>query len=68
MALRSHPRVREAVVVARAGGPGGVRLAAYVTAAPGGARLSGQELRGWLRGLLPEYMVPSVVWWWTGCR
>ena len=61
VALRSHPRVREAVVVARAGGPGGVRLAGYVTAAPGGARLSGQELRGWLRGLLPEYMVPSVV-------
>ena len=37
VALRSHPRVREAVVVARAGGPGGVRLAGYVTAAPGGA-------------------------------
>ena len=44
VALRSHPRVREAVVVARAGGPGGVRLAGYVTAAPGGARLTARGL------------------------
>ncbi|WP_345144775.1 amino acid adenylation domain-containing protein, partial [Dactylosporangium darangshiense] len=49
--LRAHPEVRDAVVVADAGGE---RLVAYVV--PGVV----EGLRGWLRERLPEFMVPSV--------
>jgi amino acid adenylation domain-containing protein len=52
--LRSHPRVREAAVVAREG-----RLVAYVV--PDGPGAGAQELRGLAASLLPEYMVPSAV-------
>ncbi|MBD0675388.1 non-ribosomal peptide synthetase [Streptomyces sp. CBMA156] len=56
--LRRHPAVREATVRVRTA-PGGDRsLVAYVVprdgAAPGAA-----ELRDWLLGHLPEYLVPS---------
>jgi amino acid adenylation domain-containing protein len=56
-ALESHPRVREAVVVAREDIPGERRLVAYVV--PGG-ELAGAELRASLRERLPEYMVPGA--------
>lgn len=59
VALRSHPRVRDAVAVVREDVPGDRRLAGYVTAE--GAVPSAAELRAWLRGVLPEYMVPSAV-------
>jgi acyl carrier protein len=52
--LREHPAVREAVVIATEVAADEKRLVAYV--APGGA--SGSELREYLRGRLPEYMVP----------
>jgi amino acid adenylation domain-containing protein len=58
-ALAEHPSVREAVVLARQDSPGDTRLVAYLV--PGGeAGLSTEELRGWLRGKLPEYMVPAA--------
>jgi amino acid adenylation domain-containing protein len=59
-ALTAHPAVREAVVVARAAGPGELRLAGYAVAVEGeGARPTPAELREHLKALLPAYMVPA---------
>ncbi|MBV9774988.1 MAG: amino acid adenylation domain-containing protein, partial [Gemmatimonadetes bacterium] len=62
-ALRRHPAVREAVVVARdaaSGVPGDRRLVAYVVAAEG-RTVDAEELRAHLRTFLPEYMVPAAL-------
>ncbi len=74
--LAGHPRVGQAVVIARADGPGGeLRLAGYVTAAAGDGAASGNGAAGddggqdglaavvrrFAAGRLPEFMVPSVV-------
>jgi amino acid adenylation domain-containing protein len=58
-ALAQHPGLREAVVVARPDSTGNQRLIAYVVAGqePGPAAA---DLRTFLRGRLPEYMVPSL--------
>jgi len=56
-ALVQHPAVREAVVVAR-GQADDMRLCAYVTARDGKAT-DDAELRTFLRGRLPEAMVPA---------
>jgi amino acid adenylation domain-containing protein len=54
MALNTHSKVREAVVVARADENGARRLIAYVVGdAPS------TELRSYLQERLPDYMVPS---------
>jgi thioesterase domain-containing protein len=58
-ALRAHPGVGDAVVVAREDGPGGPRLVAYVVPAPGAA-LEVASLRDTLARRLPAYMVPSA--------
>jgi amino acid adenylation domain-containing protein len=58
-ALRAHPGVRQAAVVAREAGDAGARLVAYVAYADGG-ELTGSEARAHLRRILPEYMLPSV--------
>ncbi len=59
-ALRAHPAVRDAVVLARADLPGDVRLVGY--AVPAGAEpVDGAGLRRWLALRLPEHMVPSAV-------
>jgi amino acid adenylation domain-containing protein len=56
-ALRRHPDVAECAVVAREDRPGDRRLAAYVAGdAPRPA-----EVRAFLRGVLPEYLVPATV-------
>jgi amino acid adenylation domain-containing protein len=55
-ALERHPGVRQAVVVARAHGPGDTRLVGYVV---GEAECRGEALQAHLRGILPEYMVPA---------
>jgi surfactin family lipopeptide synthetase A len=55
--LAQHPQVRECAVLARAAAPGEQRLAAYVVAKEG-AGLAVGELRGYLQGKLPGYMVP----------
>jgi thioesterase domain-containing protein len=56
-ALLSHPGVREAAVLARAGEDGSRRLVAYVA----GAALPGvSQWWGWLRERLPEYMIPAA--------
>ncbi len=59
--LASHPRVREAAVVARADGTGENRLVAYVVAEGEAATIG--ALREHLMLTLPEYMVPAVFMW-----
>jgi amino acid adenylation domain-containing protein len=59
-ALRAHPSVREAVVVAREEETGDRRLVGYVVAEPGSTP-TGLQLREFLRHRLPEPMVPSAV-------
>ena len=58
-ALRAHPGVRDAAVVAGKGPDGASRLVGYVARDGGGADTS--ALRAHLRGRLPDYMVPSVL-------
>ncbi|HEU0078864.1 MAG TPA: amino acid adenylation domain-containing protein, partial [Longimicrobiaceae bacterium] len=57
-ALLRQAGVREAVVVAREDAPGEKRLEGYVV---GDAGLVGSEVREGVRGIVPEYMVPSAV-------
>ncbi|MFJ4806927.1 amino acid adenylation domain-containing protein, partial [Streptomyces murinus] len=57
--LASHEAVARAVVVVREDQPGDKRIAAYFIAAPG-KRVRGSELRRYLAGRLPEFMVPSA--------
>jgi len=58
-ALRAHPAARECVVVAR--GETEKRLVAYL--APASEAVAARELRAFLAGRLPDYMVPaSFVW------
>ncbi|HYG62726.1 MAG TPA: amino acid adenylation domain-containing protein, partial [Thermoanaerobaculia bacterium] len=56
-ALSAHPQVREAAVLVREDRPGEPSLVAYVAAH---AEVSPEALRSWLRGRLPEAMVPSA--------
>ncbi|MBV9775157.1 MAG: AMP-binding protein, partial [Gemmatimonadetes bacterium] len=57
-ALRAHPAVRTAAVVAR-GDAGATRLVAYLVAKPGEDPAPG-ALRAWLAERLPSYMVPAA--------
>ena len=60
--LERHARVKEAVVIAREDTPGEKRLVAYLTctASTGGLPQDVEELRAYLRTVLPDYMVPSA--------
>jgi aryl carrier-like protein len=58
-ALRQHPNVKENVVVAREETPGSKYLAAYIVARDRSS-VSESELREYLNGKLPEYMVPAA--------
>ncbi|MBI0377716.1 amino acid adenylation domain-containing protein, partial [Streptomyces albiflaviniger] len=58
--LAGHPEVADVAVVARADGPGGKRLVAYVVAA-GDTPVEGGPLRAYAAERLPDYMVPSAV-------
>lgn len=57
--LRQHPKVRDAVVMARADQPGQKRLVAYYISQPE-PPCTGEELRLFLKTKLPEYMVPTT--------
>jgi amino acid adenylation domain-containing protein len=58
--LARHPTIRETVVLARPDSAGEMRLAAYIVVPDGPNQNSAAALRGWLKGLLPEYMIPSA--------
>ena len=58
-ALRRHPAVAQAAVVAREDGAGNKRLIGYVVAAPD-AVINAAALRAHVGESLPDYMVPSA--------
>jgi amino acid adenylation domain-containing protein len=61
--LLRHPRIKEAVVLAREDEPGEKRLVAYVTcrdSSIGDSALSVEAFRSHLQSALPDYMVPSA--------
>ena len=58
-ALLSFPRVKETTVVPWDREPGEKSLAAYIVPGPGLAPAL-DELRGFLKGKLPDYMIPSA--------
>jgi len=58
-ALTEHEAIRECIVVAREDVEGDKRLVAYLSARDG-MTLSAGELRAYLKGRMPEYMVPSA--------
>ena len=60
-ALARHPAVREAAVTARPDASGEMSLAAYVVVRDGPEASGVGDLRRWLQGLVPDYMVPSVI-------
>ena len=57
IALRKHPAVSQSVVLARDDDHGNRRLVAYVVARER-EQVSAADLRGFLKGRLPEYMTP----------
>jgi len=57
-ALREHPAVRDVVILAREHAQGEKRLVAYVVT-QGPARPAATDLRNFLRGKLPEYMITA---------
>ena len=56
-ALADHPGIRGVGVIAQDDGSGGVRLVACTT---GERSVTASELRSFLAGRLPEYMIPSA--------
>ncbi|MFL6261097.1 MAG: non-ribosomal peptide synthase/polyketide synthase [Thermoanaerobaculia bacterium] len=59
-ALRAHPAVRQAVVVARQDGTGDAALAAFLVPEPSAAAGALEEVRAALGRHLPSYMVPAT--------
>ncbi len=57
-ALERHPGVARAAAVVRGDAPGGPRIVAYVV--PAAEPVADEALRGHLRSLLPEYMLPGA--------
>ena len=57
-ALKTHPLVREAVVLAKSDRHGELRLIAYLIGS--GEAASAKELRSYLAKGLPEYMLPAA--------
>ena len=55
--LASHPQINQAVVIALEENTGNKRLVAYSVA---NSEIPTKELREYLKGQLPEYMVPSA--------
>ena len=64
LALGAHPQIRQAVVTAHQSGEGcdERQLVAYVVVEADGqqAEPNVSQLRQWLRGRLPDYMLPTT--------
>jgi amino acid adenylation domain-containing protein len=58
-ALSMHDEVRQAVVVARPDGMGEQQLVAYIVKGTGA--VNAEQLRGFLKVRLPEFMIPPVI-------
>ncbi|MFL6336447.1 MAG: amino acid adenylation domain-containing protein, partial [Pyrinomonadaceae bacterium] len=58
-ALESHPAIRESLATVREDVPGDKRLTAYLITLPAASFTTG-ELRAFLKGRLPDYMIPSA--------
>src|SRR5581483_7965192 len=58
-ALRQHPSVRHAAATTVEKSPGDQRLIAYIVGDPTTGAPGHSELQSWLRGRLPEYMMPN---------
>jgi amino acid adenylation domain-containing protein len=58
--LAGHPGVGQAAVVVREDRPGDRRLVAYVVPSAGGPVVEAGELRAFVAGVLPEYLVPAA--------
>jgi amino acid adenylation domain-containing protein len=61
-ALTAHPAVEQAAVLPREDGPAGPRLVAFLVPAPGSAQ-DVAEVQAFLRGRLPEHLVPAALVW-----
>ena len=59
--INQHPRVQETLVVARETPAGEKHLVAYVLMKKEDGPLVSQDIRGFVRERLPEYMVPTAV-------
>ncbi len=59
-ALNRHPHVAQSVALLREDRPGDERLVAYIIARPSGPSPAPLDLRDFLHGTLPDYMVPST--------
>jgi amino acid adenylation domain-containing protein len=60
-ALKQHPTIQQAVVVAREDEPGNKRLVAYVVCDFTSDKPTQSELRNTLKKQLPDYMIPPVI-------
>jgi amino acid adenylation domain-containing protein/non-ribosomal peptide synthase protein (TIGR01720 family) len=58
-ALKQHESVKESIVIAKEDESGGRRIVAYIVEAEGQAA-SADEMRGYLKRTLPDYMVPQA--------
>src|SRR5262249_38561552 len=63
VALKQHPGLQDATVVAREDVPGTKRLVAYLVAAAGAGQASRGGIRALLSRTLPDYMVPAAYVW-----
>ncbi|HZR52502.1 MAG TPA: condensation domain-containing protein, partial [Streptosporangiaceae bacterium] len=59
-ALRQHPAITDAAVIAREDTPGHKHLAAYTVPADGSTAPDPADLRAHLAATLPDYMVPAA--------
>jgi natural product biosynthesis luciferase-like monooxygenase protein len=59
VALAQHPSVRESAVIAQSDASGGQRLVCFAVAAPEHP-IAAADLRHFLSGKLPDYMIPST--------
>ncbi|KJS52308.1 hypothetical protein VM98_32275, partial [Streptomyces rubellomurinus subsp. indigoferus] len=58
--LAAHPAVGQVAVLAREDQQGGRQVVAYLVAAPGAELPDTAELRAYVGGTLPDYMVPAA--------